>query len=217
MSDDQIRVERTLAAWGRIEAWLKEHAPRSYRGLPAPAGEDEIRAVELELDLVLPADVRAFYQVRNGTGPAVDFDWSTGDRPLPDPSGYLLPDGDGIAPLSYLGTWYDHLPVDDEYDDPRRRYLPFMVSDPDGFYGSFVDCTPSSEGYGQIGSYAEAAFPEPGGHPSLAAYLTDVADLLYGKPDEIWGMPGILDGCLHWADPQAPPEGWEPVPQPRTP
>ncbi|MEV0415527.1 SMI1/KNR4 family protein [Streptomyces sp. NPDC050448] len=111
MTDDRIRVEQTLSAWHRIEAWLEEYAPRSRRRLPPPAAEEDIRAVERELDFVIPADVRAFYRLHNGTGPGIDFAWPTWDGPLPipeaawdpeqDPSGCILPDG-GSGPLEKL-------------------------------------------------------------------------------------------------------------------
>ncbi|MFG2288200.1 hypothetical protein ACGFOU_19325 [Streptomyces sp. NPDC048595] len=61
-------------------------------------------------------------------------------------------------------------------DEPGQRYLPITTIDPDGFYGSFVDCTPG-HGYGLLGDYAEAERPNPG-EATFAAYLTEVADAL---------------------------------------
>ncbi|WP_369216340.1 SMI1/KNR4 family protein [Streptomyces flavofungini] len=189
MTDDHIRVEQALSSWRRIEAWLAEHVPRSHRRLPPPATESEIRAVEKELDLLIPADVRAFYALHNGTGPASDFDWPVWDGPLPipadqrdperEPSGYFLPDG-GIGPLAHLATWSDGPAGCERVDEPGQRYLPFIASDPDGLYGVFVDCTPGA-GYGQLGGYAEAELPDPGQEPSFAAYLADVADALHTR------------------------------------
>ncbi|CAM5465215.1 hypothetical protein GCM10010329_32020 [Streptomyces spiroverticillatus] len=140
MSIDRTAPEPALAAWARIETWLQQHAPRTFAALPAPATEEELRALEEALDLRLPADVRAFYAVRNGTGPAADFDWPTSVDD-PDPTGYFLLGGRGIGPLSNIPLWFQG-PVSGLCDDdhPEQRQLPLTVSDPDGFYGTYVDC-----------------------------------------------------------------------------
>ncbi|KOY54955.1 MULTISPECIES: SMI1/KNR4 family protein [unclassified Streptomyces] len=221
MNGDRIRVEQTLTAWHRIETWLGEYAPRSHRRLPPPASEEEIRAVERELDLVIPADVRAFYRLHNGTGPDADFEWPTWDGPLPipegawdpeqDPSGYVLPDG-GIGPLEKVTYWIDGPAGYGREEEPQQRYLAFVASDPDGFYGLFADCTPGA-GYGGLGSYAEADVPTPGSWPSFAAYLTAVADALHdgrgvGTDTDV---PGVLHRSLLWDDPRSPSQqDWEP-------
>ncbi|MFE0186570.1 SMI1/KNR4 family protein [Streptomyces sp. NPDC058989] len=198
MTDDQIRAEQTLVAWARIETWLEEHAPRTFQRLPAPATEDELRSLEQELDLTVPADVRAFYLVRNGTGPASDFDWPT-SHDAPEPTGYFLPDGEGLGPLENLGTWFEGPVAAERLDDePGQRYLPITTIDPDGFYGSFVDCTPG-QGHGLLGNYAEADFPHPG-EETFAAYLTEIADALsegrgFGDDDH---APRVVDGRLDW-------------------
>ncbi|MFB7573422.1 SMI1/KNR4 family protein [Streptomyces sp. NPDC056165] len=197
MTDDQIRAEQTLVAWARIETWLKEHAPRTFQRLPAPATEGELRSLEQDLDLAVPADVRAFYLVRNGTGPASDFDWPT-SRDAPEPTGYFLPNDEGVGPLENLGAWFEGPVAAARLDDePGQRYLPITTIDPDGFYGSFVDCTPG-RGYGLLGDYAEAELPNPG-EATFAAYLTEVANALCegrGFGDDT--APRVIDGRLDW-------------------
>ncbi|SDP24889.1 hypothetical protein SAMN05216259_1212 [Actinacidiphila guanduensis] len=37
MEAEQVRAERSSAAWERIEAWLRTHTPRTYVALPGPA------------------------------------------------------------------------------------------------------------------------------------------------------------------------------------
>ncbi|MCT2589101.1 SMI1/KNR4 family protein [Streptomyces sp. N2-109] len=126
--------------------------------------------------MVIPPDLRAFYRLHDGTGPAAGFDWPTHGVPLPTREeqwgGYLLPDG-GIGPLGKMRYWSEY----QRGENPQGRYLPFIVTDPDGLYGLFADCAPG-EGYGQVGTYAEAFEHVPGVWPSFAAYLTQVADAL---------------------------------------
>jgi hypothetical protein len=143
MTDDRIRAAQALVAWARIETWLKEHAPRTFQRLPAPATEGELRSLEQDLDLTVPVDVRAFYLVHNGTGPASDFDWPTSDD-APEPTGYFLPDGEGIGPLESLGTWFEGPVAAERLDDePGQRYLPITTIDPDGFYGASSTAPPA--------------------------------------------------------------------------
>ncbi len=197
MTSNRMRVEQTLVAWARIETWLKEHAPRTFQRLPAPATEGELRSLEQDLDLTVPADVRAFYLVRNGTGPASDFDWPT-SREDPEPTGYFLPDGEGVGPLENLRAWFEGpVAAARPGDEPGQRYLPLTTIDPDGFYGSFADCTPG-QGYGLLGDYAEAELPNPG-EATFAAYLTEVANALCegrGFGDD--HAPRVTDGRLDW-------------------
>ncbi|MFD7459328.1 MULTISPECIES: SMI1/KNR4 family protein [unclassified Streptomyces] len=197
MNDDQVQAEFALAAWTRIETWLRQHAPRTFERLPAPAAQDDIRALEQELDLTVPADVRAFYLVRNGTGPASDFDWPvSGDDP--QPTGYFLPGGEGIGPLDMLSVWFNGPAGAEGLDDqPHQRHLPVSAGDPDGFYGLYTDCTPGG-GYGLIGSYGEAEIPSPG-EETFAAYLTQLADALWaGRGLEDTAAPHVADGRLVW-------------------
>ncbi|MEU3980422.1 SMI1/KNR4 family protein [Streptomyces sp. NPDC026672] len=197
MDDDRIRAERAVAAWARVESWLGRHAPRTFERLPPPAAQAEIDALERELDLRIPADVRAFYLVRNGTGPASDFDWPV-SRDAPDPTGYFLPRGEGIGPLDKLALWFDGpVSMERREDRPDQRYLPVTTTDPDGFYGTFTDCTPG-HGYGLLGSYAEADVPSPG-ESTFATYLTHIADTLWAEHAPRGDTaPRVTDGLLDW-------------------
>ncbi|MFH9613310.1 SMI1/KNR4 family protein [Streptomyces pratensis] len=197
MTTDRTGAEQALAAWARIEAWLQEHAPCTFQRLPSPATNDQLCSLEQGLDLIVPADVRAFYLVRNGTGPPSDFDWAS-SREAPEPTGYLLPGGEGVGPLGHLGSWFEGPVAAERLDDePGQRYLPITTIDPDGFYGSFVDCTPG-QGYGLLGDYAEAN-PPSRGRATFATYLTEIADALYeGRDFRDDDAPHVTDGRLEW-------------------
>lgn len=53
-------------AWAQVEAGLNRVLPASLRRLAAPAGEQEIDAVEAALGVVLPPDFRASLGIHNG-------------------------------------------------------------------------------------------------------------------------------------------------------
>lgn len=117
-----------------------------------------------------------------------------------------------IGPLEKLAHWIDGPAGYERDEEPQQRYLAFIASDPDGFYGLFADCTPGA-GYGRLGGHAEADVPAPGTWPSFAAYLTAVADALYDGRGVGGGtdVPGVLHRSLRRDDPWSPSEeGWEP-------
>ncbi|MEV0443949.1 SMI1/KNR4 family protein [Streptomyces spectabilis] len=206
MAEDQILAEQTRAAWARIEAWLKEHAPRNYAALPPPCTEQQIRAHEEALNVTLPTDVRSFYLMRNGTGTEAEFDGPSWGGPLPmsdaqwdqiAPCCFPLPDGDGIHPLQ---TRYFH-DYEGWAEGKHLRHLPLISNGDDGLYGEFVDLTEGSDTYGQLGHYGEYDVPHPGG-PTLAAYLTAVADAFEAGrgwlgPDNS-NPPPVVNGRLDW-------------------
>ncbi|WP_445530022.1 SMI1/KNR4 family protein [Streptomyces cyslabdanicus] len=205
---DQIRAEQTRAAWARIEAWLRNNAPRNYAALPPPCTEEEIRAHEARLRTVLPADVRAFYLLRNGTGHEDEFDGpepkSMGPRrdaewerwePLAQCC-YFLPEDTGIHPLQT--RYYLDLHGLEEY--VHLKYLPLISNGEDGLFGDFVDLTPGSETYGQLGYYSRYDATKMRAQ-TLAEYLTGIADAFdqgRGWPDGDIGPPPVVRGRLDW-------------------
>ncbi len=63
--------------WRRIEAWLKVHAPRSYRTLGKPGKAASIAAAEAETGLRFPGDLRASLLRHDGAA-VVDDTWAFG-------------------------------------------------------------------------------------------------------------------------------------------
>ncbi|MEU9224105.1 SMI1/KNR4 family protein [Streptomyces massasporeus] len=214
MTDDQQQEQAVAGAWARIEKWLEQHAPRSYRMLPPPAPEADIREVEQELDLTVPPGLKAFYRLRNGTGHPGDFGWTpepeTGLPPQGQETAWLLPRKHGIPPVQHLPYWDEGPHTIGMPDDPMVRYLAFAATDRSGLYGLFTDCTPGP-GDGRIGTFEEAGIPKLGVWPSFADYLIEVADALYenrgveytdGHQDT--KVPGLVDQALVWDGPAHP-------------
>ncbi|MFE9939785.1 hypothetical protein [Streptomyces hirsutus] len=77
----------------------------------------------------------------------------------------------------------------------KSRVLPTATIDPDGFYGSFVGCTPD-QGYGLLGDQADAELPNPG-KATFATYLTEVAHAwCEGRGFGDANAPRVIDGHL---------------------
>ncbi|MFD7097328.1 SMI1/KNR4 family protein [Streptomyces xanthophaeus] len=70
-------------SWSRIDAWLREHAPRTFATLGPPAGPEEIAAAEEELGVTFPPDLVASLLRHNGALDGEEaFRFSTHDRLL---------------------------------------------------------------------------------------------------------------------------------------
>lgn len=81
------------ATWQRIENWLAENAPELHAGLPLGATEEEIVALETQMEVRFPDDFRESLQLHNGE--------TTGSRPI-----YLI-GGESLCSLKNIFENWD--------------------------------------------------------------------------------------------------------------
>ncbi|MFE9133018.1 SMI1/KNR4 family protein [Streptomyces sp. NPDC007355] len=157
------------ASWTRIDAWLREHAPRTFATLRPPAGDEEIAAAQQELGVTFPPDLVASLLRHDGAleGPEA-FRFSSGDRLL-GVSGILGDTGfmrgidqglDGEAE----GYWLHGYVKFGSYD---------VTSD-----GLLVDCRTGRDAFGAIGRFFDETGTRFGEAGSLGEYLAEEADQL---------------------------------------
>ncbi|WP_084757668.1 SMI1/KNR4 family protein [Micromonospora cremea] len=60
------------AAIGRIDRWLRQHAPRVRAALRPPASEQDLAAVEEAVDQPVPSDLLSWWSDANGASPQAD-------------------------------------------------------------------------------------------------------------------------------------------------
>ncbi|MEU9319660.1 hypothetical protein [Streptomyces sp. NPDC048295] len=65
--DEPDEVAAVVTTWGRIETWLKAHAPMSHATLRPPAASGQLEAAEQETGFALPAGLKALWLLRDGT------------------------------------------------------------------------------------------------------------------------------------------------------
>ncbi|WP_146229083.1 SMI1/KNR4 family protein [Streptomyces sp. NWU339] len=162
-----------------------------------PATEGGLRSLEQDPGVTVPADVRAFYLVRNGTGPASDVDWPT-SRDAPEPTGYFLPEGERDRPPGEPGSV---VRGPGRGRAPGRRARAAVLADhhhrPGRLLRQLCRLHPG-QGYGLLGDYAEAELLTPG-QAAFAACLTAVADALcQGRGFGDDNAPRVIDGRLDW-------------------
>jgi cell wall assembly regulator SMI1 len=63
----EASAQRCERAWTRIVVWLARYAPEIAQALPAGASGDAIAALEAELGVALPTDLRRFLELADGT------------------------------------------------------------------------------------------------------------------------------------------------------
>ncbi|WP_406413005.1 SMI1/KNR4 family protein [Streptomyces halstedii] len=184
-----MTADLVQASWTRIDAWLREHAPRTFATLRPPAGEDEIAAAQEELGVTFPPDLVASLLRHNGApeGPEA-FRFSTGDRPL-GVSGIL---GDtGFMRGIDQG-------IDGETEDYwLHDYVKFGSYDGTSD-GLLVDCRTGRDSFGSIGRFFDETGTGFGEADSLGEYLAESAGKLERGKDA-----GVVtfNGRLFWEGP----------------
>lgn len=184
-----MTVDLVQASWTRIDAWLREHAPRTFATLRPPAGHEEIAEAQEALGVTFPPDLVASLSWHNGAleGPEA-FRFSSGDRLL-GVSGILGDTGfmRGIAQ-----------DLDGEAEDYwLRGYVKFgsydVTSD-----GLLMDCRTGRDSFGAIGRFFDETGTRFGEADSLGAYLAELADRL-----ERGAEAGVVtfNGRLFWEGP----------------
>ncbi|OKJ60700.1 SMI1/KNR4 family protein [Streptomyces sp. CB02261] len=200
MTSDLVRD-----AWTRIDAWLREHAPRTFATLRPPAGDAEIAAAQEELGVTFPPDLVASLQRHNGAleGPEA-FRFSTGDRLLGvsgilGDTGFLRGIDQGIDGETE-GYWLHDYVKFGSYD---------VTSD-----GLLMDCRTGRDSFGVVGRFFDETGTRFGQADSLGEYLTELAGTLERGQDA-----GVVtfNGRLFWEGrPPARPQysADEPLPAP---
>ncbi|WP_250403752.1 SMI1/KNR4 family protein [Streptomyces cellostaticus] len=184
-----MTADLVQASWTRIDAWLREHAPRTFATLRPPAGDDEIAAAQEELGVTFPPDLVASLLRHNGAleGPEA-FRFSTGDRLL-GVSGILGDTGfmrgiDQGLDGETEGYWLHDYVKFGSYD---------VTSD-----GLLTDCRTGRDFFGAIGRFFDETGTSFGEADSLGEYLAELAGKFERGQDA-----GVvtLNGRLFWEGP----------------
>ncbi|MGW7328504.1 DUF4259 domain-containing protein [Streptomyces sp. NPDC054840] len=178
-------------SWARIDTWMQRHAPASHALLAPPADSAEVEAAQEAMGVRFPADLLESLACHNGI-----TQWAN-----------LVPDQPPMSIAGMVEHW--QMCVDIAGDDPdltepdgddepwwHPQWIPWAQSDGDS---QIIDMR-EGPGQGRIGSTAHdgrAYFDD--GWPSLAVYLTVVADALDHGSEVDGDTPYLTeDGELWW-------------------
>ncbi|MEU3663704.1 SMI1/KNR4 family protein [Streptomyces sp. NPDC032940] len=157
-------------SWRRIDAWLREYAPRTFATLRPPAEHEEIAAAQEELGVTFPPDLVASLLCHDGAseGPEA-FLFSTHDR--------LLSVSGVLADTGFLRNTADGLDDEDAEYYWHHDYVKFgsyeATSD-----GLMVDCRTGRDSFGAVGRFFDETGTGFGKAGSLGEYLAELADEL---------------------------------------
>ncbi|MEV7526352.1 histone-like nucleoid-structuring protein Lsr2 [Streptomyces sp. NPDC091371] len=175
-------------AWGRVTAWLEQHAPGIFATLGGPVGQTAISDAERRMGVNLPGELRRWLEVND-----VDAGRQPGVRSCLVALGCqgILSGGGLLLGLTDIERVYLHKMAMEEMEETeplgdlesplwRREWVP-ISAECDGFFGYFLNTRT-----GTVGSWCEGSFPQDGDYPSLFAFFQDVADRLEGVVSGDW-------------------------------
>lgn len=166
-------------AWGRVTAWLEQHAPDVFAALGGLGSQAAIRETELRMGVDLPAEMSQWLLLN---------DIDAGRRPHARSCLVALgckgvvPGGGLLLGLTDIERVYLHK-MEMEGAEPsgdaahpswRKEWVP-IHAESDGFYGTFLNTRT-----GTVGSWTEGSSPEDGTYSSLSAFFLGVAEQLEG-------------------------------------
>ena len=208
-ASDAITVREVADAWQRITRWLQGNAPDSYAALRAGAGPAAIAALEEDLGIRIPVELRALWILTAGDDGA-------------DGRG-CLPGNMALMPLDAVAARYRLMMDVQAHEDPHNAdrpederitvwkptWIPVVTLGPaDSTMGLYLD---TASGYlGSWSRYNDAPDEEL---DTLVTYLEEAADMLEAPALATRDKPGLIGGTLVWLsriDP-AREDRWQPV------
>ncbi|MYV53906.1 SMI1/KNR4 family protein [Streptomyces sp. SID3212] len=197
---EQLQTRQVVEAWGRIEAWLAEHAPASFASLKAGASEEEITALEDAVGVHVPAGVKALWRMHAGADAVASAVFMLGN--------WALTGLDSVEAVYRRRMLFQVENEAEGYMTWKAPWIPlcsYTVTDTS--YGLCVDGKD-----GTMWEWEETAQVTPR-FDSLTDYLEEMADALESPALALGPMPGVAHGALMWGEPSDPAvkEAWVPL------
>ncbi|NBM17424.1 SMI1/KNR4 family protein [Streptomyces sp. GC420] len=204
-----VTVREVADAWRRITGWLKHNAPDSYAALRAGAGPAAIAALERDLGIRIPVELRVLWLLTAGD------DGGGGWGCLP--SNRALMTLDAVAAVYRLmmdaQAREDDLNADRSEDDRITVWKPTWIpvvshGAADSTSGLYLD---AATGY--LGRWSRCDEGPGEELDTLVTYLEEAADMLEAPALATRDRPGLIGGALVWGsrlDP-AQEDRWQPL------
>ncbi|MFI2368113.1 SMI1/KNR4 family protein [Streptomyces sp. NPDC018833] len=201
---EQIAARQVTEAWRRITDWLEQNAPASHAALLPAAPERDITALEQELGVRVPMELRALWLL------------CAGSKDIP--ASCFLPDnGWALMPLGTVAESY-HWHMENQRETGRGRsggdapvwkpsWIPFCSwSVTDTSVGLFIDAET-----GEVGHWDDTAVRTVE-DKSMTTLLEEIADNLENPQLATGYRPGLIGERLVWGPPGAADEAalWRP-------
>ncbi|MFJ1969246.1 SMI1/KNR4 family protein [Streptomyces sp. NPDC087903] len=189
-----ITVREVADAWRRVIGWLKHNAPDSYAALHAGASPAAIAALEEDLGIPIPVELRALWMLTAGD------DGANGRGCLP--GNMALMHLDEVTACYRLKTdaqaHQDPLnagrPEEEQITVWKATRIPIVALGPtDSTSGLYLD---ADSGY--LGSWSRYNDAPDAVLDTLVTYLEEAADALEAPALATRDKPGLIGGTLVW-------------------
>ncbi|MGP4091154.1 hypothetical protein [Streptomyces sp. KR55] len=206
-----VTVREIADAWHRITRWLQHNAPDSYAALRAGADPAAIAALEGDLGIRIPVELRVLWMLTAGDDGVNGWGWG------------CLPGSEALMTLDAVAAVYrqrmdtqaheDTLNADRSEDERitvwKATWIPVVALGPaDSTSGLYLDAT---TGYlGRWSRHNEAPGEEL---DTLVTYLEEAADMLEAPALATRDKPGLVGGALVWGSrlDSALEDRWQPL------
>jgi len=204
-----VTVRQVADAWGRVTGWLKHNAPGSYAALRSGAGPAAIAALEEDLGIPIPVELRVLWMLTAGDDGADGWGCLPGNMALMNladvTAEYRLKTDD----QAHQDTLNVGRSEEEQITVWKTTRIPAIALGPtDGTSGLYLD---AATGYlGRWSRYNEAPNEEL---DTLVTYLEEAADMLEAPALATRDKPGLIGGALVWLSSINPAqEGrWQPL------
>ncbi|WKX69576.1 SMI1/KNR4 family protein [Streptomyces sp. XD-27] len=196
-------------AWQRITRWLQHNAPDSHAALRAGVSPTTITALEHDLGIQIPADLRALWFLTAGDDGVNGAGCLPGNQALMTLDAVAAFYGQQMDSQAHQDTLNARRPECDRITVWKAAWIPVVsYGAADRTSGLYLD---AATGYlGRWSRYNEGPGDEL---DTLATYLEDVADMLEAPALATRDKPGLVGGALVWGsrlDP-AQEDRWQPL------
>ncbi|MFD5572779.1 SMI1/KNR4 family protein [Streptomyces cadmiisoli] len=208
LPEKAVTVREVADAWHRITRWLQQHAPDSYAALRAGASPADIAALESDLGMEIPTELRVLWLLTAGDDGGNGWGCLPGNRALMAVNAVAAVYWMKMDAQANLDTHNVGRPEEEQIIVWKPMWIPVIALSPaDSTYGLYLD---AATGY--LGSWSRFndAFGEK--LDTLVTYLEEAADMLE-NPALAADMPGLIGRALVWRssiDP-AREDQWQPM------
>ncbi|CAL9651094.1 SMI1/KNR4 family protein [Streptomyces sp. enrichment culture] len=203
---EAVVVREIADAWHRITSWLRRNAPASRAALRAGASPDALAALEAELGVFIPAELRTLWLLAEGDDGANGWGCMPGN--------WALMTLDAVAAVYRLRMDLQAGQNISNTADERTivwkpTWIPVVALGPaDRTTGLYLDTETGL--LDRWSRYSEDAGEE---RDTLVTYLEEAADMLESPALAVRDKPGLIDGTLVWLssiDPERE-DRWQPL------
>ncbi|WP_238432098.1 SMI1/KNR4 family protein [Streptomyces cavernae] len=189
-----VTVREIADAWHRITGWLKHNAPDSYAALRAGANPAAIAALEEDLGIQIPLELRVLWLLTAGDEGSDGWGCLPGNRALMTLDTVAAAYRQRMDTQAHEDTLNADRPEEERITVWKATWIPVVALGPaDSTSGLYLDAV---TGYlGRWSRYNEGPGDEL---ETLVTYLEDVADMLEAPALATRDKPGLVGGALVW-------------------